>query len=164
MTPGLTSQDLQDDFVDWLQKLFDGKAYKAPGGGTKQIKFYPGDLPITKTTDDDDGPDGVLTPYGIVRLMDGKVETWEGPQTETVVLVFCVYDDDLNRSGARDILGIKEKVLTELRERPYIGGVFETVPPIEWAVSDEDTHPYYYGAMSFTVNCPVAQKEASDLA
>lgn len=163
-TPAQTGQDLQDALVVWLQTVLAGKEYKGADGTRQQIEIYKNDLPIPTANDDDDGPETTAVPYGIVRLNDGRVETWEGPQMETVVLIFCVWDDDPNRTGYRDILSIKEKVLTAMRKQPHIGAAFEVVPPIEWAASDEDTHPFYFGAMSLNAKCPVAHKEASDYA
>ena len=61
------------------------------------------------------------------------------------------YDEGKEREGYQDVANIKEDIVQRACTAPYFGGAFTILKPIAWALQQDDTAPYYYGAV--TMNC-----------
>ena len=66
-------------------------------------------------------------------------------------LIICAYDTGIERAGFQDVANIKEDIVQRACTAPYFGGAFTILKPIAWALQQDDTAPYYYGAV--TMNC-----------
>lgn len=43
--------------------------------------------------------------------------------------------------------------------RPYFGGCFTVLKPIAWAMQNDDTHPYYFGACNLVCTAPAMTQD-----
>ena len=43
-----------------------------------------------------------------------------------------------------------------------IGSRWEVLYPMEWTTQEEDTHPYYFTAMSLRIQAPAVHKEVPE--
>lgn len=149
---GMTPQLCQDAFVKMLRELFKGKLYNGQQG-RKELTIFKQDLPIPEENDMDADTDEAYAPYIVVRMTGGEIADDNSPQVVEFSLVICAYDMGRDRSGYQDVTNIKEDIIQRACTAPYFGGSFTIQKPIAWALQQDDTNPYYYGAI--TMNCTV---------
>lgn len=147
---GRTPQLCQDALIEMLKELFAGKLFCGQEG-RKALKIYKQDLPIPQSDDADVDTDKAEAPYIVVRMTGGQIEDDDSPQTVDFSLIVCAYDTGLDREGWQDVANIKEDIIQRVCKAPYFGGAFTVLKPITWALQEDDTHPYYFGAcMAYT--------------
>mgnify|MGYP001530422173 FL=1 len=81
----------------------------------------------------------------------------------------CTYDRNPNRQGYRDVLHIIQEIYGRYAKNPLVrikadsggarGGPWSVKYPIKWVTQQEDTHPYYFGAMSLKFEAPAVRQE-----
>ena len=86
-----------------------------------------------------------------------------------LILVVCTYDRNPNRQGYRDVLHIIQEIYGRYAKNPLVrikadsggarGGPWSVKYPIKWVTQQEDTHPYYFGAMSLKFEAPAVRQE-----
>jgi hypothetical protein len=162
---------LQQDLMEELVRIFNDETFKAPGdpsddGNEKRasLHVFAQNLSIPEPTqlvaEDvdpaiiEEGADfmeasGIddLFPYIIVRVETGKVQQIDGNQTVEVRLLFGVYDDAYLNNGHRDVLHMIHKIYERFSKNPLLAGKYELVMPMEWALQDEGSYPYFFGGM-----------------
>lgn len=153
---------LQQALADDLGKTFDGFALCDSAGENRKINIYRQFIPIQNGEDESEDEQLPPEPYIQVRVSDGEVEDREERQTVNVVLLIGVCDHDPDRQGYIDALHIAETIKLRYAANGIFGRKFEVKAPIRWAVSDEDTHPYYYAAVGFDVSAPPIYAEGMD--
>lgn len=155
---GRTPQLCQDALIEVLKELFKGKKYNGQQG-RKPLKIYKQDLPITDNNDSDVDTDAAAAPYAVVRMTGGQIEDDNSPQKVEFSLVICAYDLGNAREGYQDVTNIKEDIIQRFCTRPYFGGAFTVLKPIVWAMQQDDTHPYYFGACNLTCTAPAMTQD-----
>ena len=126
---GRTPQLCQDALIETLEELFVGKKYN--GQQTrKELKIFKQDLPVPED-------------YDAVEFS----------------LIVCAYDEGKEREGYQDVANIKEDIVQRLCTKPYFGGAFTVLKPIVWAMQQDDTYPYYFGACSLTCTAPAMTQD-----
>ena len=119
--------------------------------GRKPLVIFKQDLPIPEENDVDADTDVAHAPYIVVRMTGGEIADDKSPQTVEFSLIICAYDTGIERAGFQDVANIKEDIVQRACTAPYFGGAFTILKPIAWALQQDDTAPYYYGAV--TMNC-----------
>ena len=158
----MTQEFLQDAMVADLKGLFSHEPLKNSMGVEREIQIYPQDVPIRDSDDEAQDTEAPPEPYVVVRLRGGKTESDEDPQIIDAVLVACVYDPDPERQGYRDALHIINKIYHHYSACAVIGSRWEVLYPMEWTTQEEDTHPYYFAAMSLRIQAPAVHKEVPE--
>lgn len=153
---------LQDAMVTDLKELFSHDRLKNSLGIERKIQIYPQDVPIRSEDDEAINKEAPPEPYVVVRLRGGKTESDDDLQIIEVVLVACVYDMDPGRQGYRDALHIINKIYHHYSTCAVIGNRWEILYPIEWTTQEEDTHPYYFTAISLRIQAPAVHKEVPE--
>ena len=133
-----------------LQELFKGKKFSGQQG-RKSLTVYKQDLPVPEDNDVDADTDAAAAPYIVVQMTGGEIADDDSPQVVEFSLVLCAYDASKEREGYQDVANIKEDIIQRVCTAPYFGGAFTILKPIAWAMQQDDTTPYYYGAI--TLNC-----------
>lgn len=64
--------------------------------------------------------------------------------------------------GYRDALHIINKIYHHYSACAVIGNRWEVLYPMEWTTQEEDTHPYYFTAMSLRIQAPAVHKEVPE--
>ena len=136
--------------IEMLRELFAGKKYNGQEG-RKPLEIFKQDLPIPEENDVDADTDVAHAPYIVVRMTGGEIADDKSPQTVEFSLIICAYDTGIERAGFQDVANIKEDIVQRACTAPYFGGAFTILKPIAWALQQDDTAPYYYGAV--TMNC-----------
>ena len=114
-------------------------------------------LPIRDTGADDPYP------YIIIRLDTGGTETPTDAHKVNVILLIGVYDDDKQNQGHKSVLEIIERIQAHYEQQPTLsGGVFQFTDPFKWALQDEPSFPYFYGACNLAFNTYADRTEGSE--
>lgn len=121
-------------------------------------KAYEQFLPKRRTQDAEDP-----FPYVIVRIDSGGIDTQTDPHKVAVILVIGIYDDDPDNQGHKAVLEIIERIQEHYEGTPLLAGQFTFDDPFNWALQDEQSWPYFYGACNLTFKLPPPRTKASDL-
>lgn len=155
---GRTPQLCQDALIEMLEELFTGKKFNGQEG-RKPLKIYKQDLPIPESNDTDVDTDASYAPYIVVRMTGGEIPDDNSPQTVGFNLIVCAYDTGIQREGYQDVANIKEDIIQRVCSAPYFGGSFTILKPIAWAMQQDDTNPYYFGACNLTCTAPAMTQD-----
>ena len=158
---GRTPQLCQDALIETLEELFAGKKYNGQQS-RKELKIFKQDLPVPEDYDADVDTDAAAAPYIVVRMTGGEIKNDDGPQAVEFSLIVCAYDEGKEREGYQDVANIKEDIVQRLCTKPYFGGAFTVLKPIAWAMQQDDTYPYYFGACSLTCTAPAAETATTE--
>ena len=164
---------LQDDLAKELETIFKDFRLEGQDGEKRKINIYEQSVPIQEaeeipdTVTDEELEEGTynaagkeaLFPYIIVRLTDGKVEAVDGVQTVNVNLLIGVIDRNHNNQGHKDVLNIMQEIYSRFSRNPLLAKYYECVPPIEWALQDEPSFPYFFGGMALTFELSPIRRE-----
>ncbi len=153
----MTARDLQDYIVEDLQKVFRRDHFKTPDGKMAAPRVYAQYLPKKETNDEDDP-----FPYIIVRLDSGSIEKQTDPHKIAVILLVGIFDDNLDNQGHRSVLEIIERIQFHYEETPALKE-FVFIDPFNWALQDEESYPYYFGAVNLTFQGPAPRAKWSEL-
>ena len=154
-TPGLC----QDALVEMLEELFRGRTYNGQQG-RKPLKvcLSRGLGDVYKRQDVD--TDQACAPYVVVQMTGGQIADERSPQIVEFSLVICAYDRGKDRGGWQDVTNIKERIIQRVCTAPYFGGSYTILKPIAWAIQQDDTAPYYYGAVTLNCTAPAMVQDA----
>lgn len=155
---GRTAQLCQDAMIEMLKELFKGKKYNGQQG-RKPLNVYKQDLPIPEDNDEDVDTDAACAPYVVVRMIGGEIPDDDSPQGVDFSITVCAYDSGKKREGYQDVANIKEDIIQRVCTAPYFGGSFTIKKPITWALQNEDSHPYYYGACFLSCTAPAMTQD-----
>lgn len=153
---------LQDDLADDLAEIFKHFRLKDPQGKTVGLNIFKQTLPIPTAAEmpdavtDEELEEGVYDaaakedpyPYIIVRVEQGTIEQIDQEQTVIVNLIIGVIDRDYNNQGHKDVLNIIQKIYERFAKNAILAKKYECTMPIEWALQDEESFPYFFGGMA----------------
>lgn len=163
-TTGKTAKQALTALKEELEKLFEGKKYSGQQS-RKSLTVYEQDLPIDNGDDEDADTDAAKAPYVIVKMTAGEIISPNDPQIMSAVMMICCYDDSGSRQGYEDVANIKEDIVEHFCMVPFFGGSYTVLINREhrlaWAMQQDDTHPYYYGAVEFDITCPALTRDAT---
>ena len=154
----MNARILQDALVADLKELFKNRRWETPAGETAALSVFPQNLPKRESEDDDDP-----FPYIIARIDSGAIESQTNPHKVAVLLLVGVYDDAAENQGHRGVLEILEVIQQHYEETPLLDGQFTFTDPFNWALQDEESYPYFFGAANLTFTLPAPRRKASDL-
>lgn len=156
---GRTAQLCHDALIEMLEELFEGKKYSGQEG-RKKLNIFQQDLPVPVDNDEDADTDMAYAPYIVARMTGGEIPDDDSPQMVEFSLVICTYDTGNLREGFRDVANIKEDIIQRICAAPYFGGAFTILKPIAWALQQDDTHPYYFGACTMNCTAPAMTQDS----
>ena len=150
----MTATMLQEELVKELEAIFKGDLFKNSLGEYVKLNVYEQQLPIRE---DEDSPDPM--PYIIVRLETGSTKSGTDPQEVLVTLLFGYFDDSPENNGHKGVLGMIQKVHERFEKQPMLANQFMFQDPFDWALQDEESFPYFFGAASMTFKTAAIRKE-----
>jgi hypothetical protein len=150
----MTATILQEELVKELEAIFKGDLFKNSLGEYVKLNVYEQQLPIRE---DEDSPDPM--PYIIVRLETGSTKSGTDPQEVLVTLLFGYFDDSPENNGHKGVLGMIQKVHERFEKQPMLANQFMFQDPFDWALQDEESFPYFFGAASMTFKTAAIRKE-----
>jgi hypothetical protein len=87
-------------------------------------------------------------PWCIVKLEEGNIAGINEQQTIQVAICFGVFNDDARNQGHFELLNLFQKVYERFAVNPILDGQYTCTGSFDWALQDEDTYPYYFGAIT----------------
>lgn len=154
----MTARTLQRELVRDLAELFAGRRYKAPDGGDARLQVFSQNLPIRESEDDTDA-----LPYIIVRLDSGGVENQTEPHLLSVLLLVGIYDENPDQQGHVAVLEIMEAIQERFHRNRVLAGQFKFTGAFHWALQQEESFPYYFGAATMEFQAPPPRLDRSEL-
>ena len=171
----MTFKDLQDALIKEITELLsEVQSDNSDGENVVGVKGYAHRLPITQSDEDDPAQ---YFPYFIVRHNSGETEDDDDCWHVTMDVLLGVYEDGLKPEledsdeeeeegititvgGHESILVMIQRIVDRFANDPGLDHVYRADQEIQWAVGDEDTYPYYFGAVSLTFSVPkIGRKE-----
>lgn len=113
------------------------------------VKVFAQDLPIAFGGDEEE-----QVPYIIVRIDSGNIQELNQQERVEMILIFCMKSTNESRQGYLDIMNMIQRVKDRFLRNFRLGEYFFFEPPFEWVVQEEDTFPYFYGAVKMNFYCP----------
>ena len=176
----VTPIDLQDALIQEIETLTKDMSFKQYGleGKVYGVTAYKQDLPIPQKQEsegtDESGdlfPDenagessdehGVYNfPWAIVKLDTGSTSLPSPApmyQHVNVIIIIGIYEDANDRSGYWGVMNVMQRIMERFAKQPLLNKRFTAEPVDEksmfrWSLQDEDTHPFYYGALEMAFN------------
>jgi hypothetical protein len=148
-TPFMAQKAMREE----LEALFEGKTFNGQGG-EKPLNFYEGDLPIDMGDDEDVDTMKAAAPFVVAEVTGGSIDDRNEPQMLQMMLTICTYDTDVQRQGKLDVINIIEDIIQHFCAFHVFGKRFAVTLPMDWAIQQDDTAPYYFGAVILTVTTP----------
>lgn len=154
----MTVGNLQKELMKDIGNIFEKDLFKDSLGKYVSLNIYAQNLPIRE---DEDAPDPV--PYIVVRVLDGKVKGWVEAQEVQVMLILGCFDDNVNNDGHEILLELIQKIEERFLKNPILSKQFmflnDEQHPFEWALQEEESFPYFFGAISMSFRTPTIRKE-----
>lgn len=157
-TPLLFQRALMEE----MKELAAGMIFHVPGKETMEpLNVYGQALPVpgirTHTADYDMGTmdyrdtgetDAVFKcPWCLVKIMNGSIPEINGPQQVEVGICFGIYNNSDKNQGHMEILNLIQRVYERFAVNPILAGQYTCQGSFEWALQEEDTYPYFFGAI-----------------
>lgn len=154
----MTATNLQEALAENIRQIFHYDMFMDSTGEYVPLRVFEQGLPIRKDEDEEDP-----VPYVIVRIEDAEVKGWTEAQiVETSLLIGC-FDDDTNNVGHKTVLGIIQRIEERFFKNPMLASQFmflnDEKHPFDWALQDEESFPYYFGAIRMNFKTPAVRKE-----
>jgi hypothetical protein len=161
----MTAFELQDDLKNELENIFKDFLLHTPftdDAGNSKLEvpnIFEQDLPIREDDDQVDDP----YPFIIVRVESGKM-AGELSHEVKIRMVIGVFDESTERQGHKDILNIIQKIYDRFTKNPVLANKYimkdDEQNPFLWALQDEDSYPYYFGAIETTWATTAIRRES----
>ncbi|MFW6680669.1 hypothetical protein ACOAOT_23890 [Lacrimispora sp. AGF001] len=87
-------------------------------------------------------------PWCIVKIINGEIPGINEAQLLNVAICFGIFNDDVKNQGHREMLNLFQRVYSRFAVDPLLDKQYTCTGEFEWALQDEDTHPYFFGAIS----------------
>lgn len=146
-------EKLQSELIKRFEKVFKGDLFSGQNGERVPVKVYEQHLPIPKRNENphdefaEEDDNSSFYPAIVVQLFEGIQDEWHTPQNITVNVIVGVHDDSEDRSGYKDVRAILRKLSIDLAKNRQMKKQYSIPVPPRWKIHDEDTHPFYFGAM-----------------
>ncbi len=161
----MTSFLLQDDLIEELKSIFKGFLLKKPlldsqiNPKISELNIFSQNLPLHEDDNEEDDP----YPYIIVKIDSGNMKG-DSAHDVRVRLVIGIFDDNINRNGHKDILNVIQKIYERFSKDPVLAGKYvmkeNNENPFSWALQEDDTYPYYFGAIEMTWETRAIRRES----
>ncbi len=135
--------ELKTQLIKDLQDLFKDAVYDSPDGVQKKLHVFS----YAPPRHDDGSSDADDFPFIAVRRSAMQRQSADAYEMVTMRLIFGVYDDSTDYQGAAVLGEIVRKVLDHYDTKPVLNSEFKCDFPRDYADTDEDMWPYFFGAL-----------------
>jgi len=160
----MTAYELQNDLIEELKVMFTGFKLKSPtidtSGNTTftEPNIFGQSLPIRENDEAEDP-----YPYIIVRLDSGDMKEGSAHLVKTRLMI-GTFDDNADTNGHKDILNVIQKIYERFAKNPVLMSKYvmrdDEETPFTWVLQDDDTYPYYFGAIEMVWKTRAIRRES----
>jgi len=87
-------------------------------------------------------------PYIILRTSSGKLATDKNNRSDiNLDIIIGLYDNAPDNQGTHDVITVIERLALSLIESGHINNKYTLTDDISWGITEEDTAPYFFGAL-----------------
>lgn len=152
----MTFKDLQDDLIVEIENVLEDIVTKDKyGNRVVGVKGFAHRLPIIE--EDEEDPDRFF-PYFIVRHDTMNTQDDEDCWHVSVNIIIGVYERAVYL-GHEHLLIIIQRILDRFVSDPKLS-YYRADQNMTGAVAEDDTYPYYFGAVGITFSVPKMGREA----
>lgn len=169
----MTFNDLQDALVSEVEDILsDVQSNNTDDEMVVGITGYAHRLPLTQSAEDDPAQ---FFPYFIVRIDNGKTADDDDCWHVAVNILLGVYESDVSSmaeesapltivpAGHEQILIMIQRIVNRFVNDPGLVRMYRADQDIDWAVGDDDTYPFYFGAVGITFSVPKLGRRKYDV-
>lgn len=150
----MTRKEFLDALADDIKHSLRDVYTKTISGKEAPVAVYKNSLPIVTEDEDDESK---FFPYAVVRLSESSTDEGK-PWLQKVYILLGVYDDDIMGGGYMHILTMIERITNRFLEEPLLDHKYRAEAAMNTATQDEDTYPYYFGAIEMSFNLPKIER------
>ena len=145
----MTFRNLQDELLSEVGVILKDMVSKT-ADDNKAVGFhgYAHELPILKSDEDDEEK---LFPFYIIRIAEGTTQDDDDRWHVAADIILGVHETE--GGGHEHILTAIQRIVDRFAGTPEMGA-FRADQDMKWQAGEEDTFPYYYGAVSITFSVP----------
>lgn len=148
----MTILDLQESLAKDVERtLKDVVTTDAAGEKVSGVTAHRQHLPIIVSDEEDASQ---FFPYAIVSLVEGSCADDGSPWDVTVDVLLGVHDEDVRNQGHQHIMVMIQRLIDRFAAEPLLDGKYWAQPNMEWAASDADAYPYYFGGVRIKFSVP----------
>ena len=145
----MTFMDLEDALIEEVGVLLkDMQTDTADGKREVSFKGYRHELSMLLSDEDDEE---VLFPCYIIRIAEG--ETADDNDCWHVIADVILAVHEKEGGGHQHILIAIQRIVDRFAASPVLRA-YRADQDIKWQAGEEDSYPYYYGAVSITFSVP----------
>lgn len=161
-----------------IERLTEDLVFKQPGTDKPgKLRAFRQQLPIPERGLYDPGfesfeigdeQDIYPFPWCVIKVDGGSVAAPGEAQKTKLILVIGIYDDDRQQHGHEDVLLVIERIMERFAKEPLLEHKFTNIRLddrewFRWTLQDaeDDTYPYYFGALELAFSMPGFQREDS---
>lgn len=99
-------------------------------------------------------------PWAVIRAGTGECKGVNANQTVHVAVGFGIYNDNTGNMGHQELLNLIQRVYERFAKNPLLAFSYTCACDFEWAIQEEDTYPYYFGAIGMSFEFPGIRRES----
>ena len=164
-TPLLFQRALAREVEEIAKDMLFQVPQKGKGGiGEAHIQAYCQNLPIPRRKAEDGAgeyqdsidyedqeEDAVLKcPWAVVKIGGGEIKGSNGEQMVKTAISFGIYNQSEENKGHEEVMNLIQRVYERFAKDPILDRQYIHKGDFEWALQEEDTYPYFFGAISMT--------------
>ncbi len=146
------------DMCAEIKRIFSEWKATDESGGFERVSVFEQALPV-QSGEDSAEP----FPYIVVRVEDGGATTPNTPETVRVRFTIGVFDDNAGNRGHIDVLNMIDCIRQRFEREQTLCEQYYRLQsdqyPLRWAVPDDDTFPYFFGALEMFFAIPKIETE-----
>lgn len=165
----MTFFEMEDALIEELEQnvLNEISTTNADGDLVNGLTGYKNRLPVTQSFE---GDATEFFPYFIVRTDSGKTKKDDDWWHVSVDIIIGIHDIELDGHGHEHVLIAIQRIVDRFVNDPQLHdshdpeGLFRyrAEQDMEWASQEDDTYPFYFGAVAITFAVPKINRRAYD--
>ena len=147
----------QEALIREIESLTAGMRFQNPKGGELLgLRVFAQALPVPgkqKEEPEDYKDEAVFQcPWCMVKIDSGQIPEINGRQEVSFGICFGVFNDASENQGHRELLNLIFRVYERFARNPVLDRQYTCTGRFQWNLAEEDTFPYFFGAIatSFT--------------
>lgn len=166
-----TTVDAVKTLAEELRKLFDGKKFSGQGAA-KPLNVFEFEFPEDFGNDEDVDTLAAAAPFILVKSAGWSIDKMDEPEIIDMSMVICTYQTPsrnrkdgercLKAPAVLDLYNIMQDIGQHFRVYNIFGDYFTVLLPIDSAIQQDDTRPYYFATVQMDVTCPSMNSESNE--
>lgn len=147
----MTPYDLQNELMKRMKNLFINSDEEK-----QKFNIYKQVMPekmISEFDYSDDSKSDSRYPLVVVRVDTGEKQENFDYQTIKIQFIIGARNEGLNGEGYEDVMSAMQLVLNDLDKHPHMNNKAQLEYPLNWALVDENTYPYFFAGIETSWVC-----------